>query len=407
MPKLLQIDSCLGILSTGKITESIAKLAMAQGWDCHIMHGARYVGKTIQHHYQVSSLIGEYLHYAESLLLDRHGLGSRLATKRIIAKIKEIKPDIVQLHCLHGYYINYKYLFEYLTQTNIPIVWTFHDCWAFTGHCTHFDFVGCERWKTGCYSCIQKHQYPKSILFDRSRKNYLDKKTLFNSVKNLTIVPVSYWLGNLIKQSFLNKYPIRVIQNGIDINAFSPYDDYESILNKFEVIGKKIILGVASTWDKRKGLNDFISLFSLLNENYKIVLVGLSQSQVDNLPAGIIGLRRTESVKQLAQIYSLADVFVNPTYEDTFPTTNLEALACGTPVITYRTGGSVESISEDVGKVVAKGNIEQLRNAILEVISIGKTNYRDSCRERAVSLYNKDDRFREYLNLFHDLLKKD
>lgn len=407
MPKLLQIDSCLGILSTGKITESIAKLAMAQGWDCHIMHGARYVGKTIQHHYQVSSLIGEYLHYAESLLLDRHGLGSRLATKRIIAKIKEIKPDIVQLHCLHGYYINYKYLFEYLTQTNIPIVWTFHDCWAFTGHCTHFDFVGCERWKTECYSCIQKHQYPKSILFDRSRKNYLDKKTLFNSVKNLTIVPVSYWLGDLVKQSFLNKYPIHVIQNGIDIDAFSPCDDFEPILKKYEMIGKRILLGVASTWDSRKGLDDFIRLFSLLDKNYQIVLVGLSQSQVDNLPVGIIGLRRTESVKQLAQFYSLADVFVNPTYEDTFPTTNLEALACGTPVITYRTGGSVESVSEDVGKVVAKGNIEQLRNAILEVISIGKTNYRDSCRERAVSLYNKDDRFREYLNLFHDLLKKE
>lgn len=407
MPKLLQIDSCLGILSTGKITESIAKLAMAQGWDCHIMHGARYVGKTIQHHYQVSSLIGEYLHYAESLLLDRHGLGSRLATKRIISKIKEIKPDIVQLHCLHGYYINYKYLFEYLTQTNIPIVWTFHDCWAFTGHCTYFDFVGCERWKTECYSCIQKHQYPKGILFDRSRKNYLDKKTLFNSVKNLTIVPVSYWLGDLVKQSFLNKYPIHVIQNGIDIDAFSPCDDFEPILKKYEMIGKRILLGVASTWDSRKGLDDFIRLFSLLDKNYQIVLVGLSQSQVDNLPVGIIGLRRTESVKQLAQFYSLADVFVNPTYEDTFPTTNLEALACGTPVITYRTGGSVESVSEDVGKVVAKGNIEQLRNAILEVISIGKTNYRDSCRERAVSLYNKDDRFREYLNLFHDLLKKE
>lgn len=404
MPKLLQIDSCLGILSTGKITESIAKLAIAQGWECHIMHGARYVGKTIQHHYQVSSLIGEYIHYAESLLLDRHGLGSRIATKCIIKKIKEIKPDIIQLHCLHGYYINYKYLFEYLNQTTIPVIWTFHDCWAFTGHCTYFDFVGCERWKTECYSCIQKHKYPKSILFDRSRKNYLDKKTLFNSVKNLTIVPVSYWLGNLVKQSFLNKYPIRVIQNGIDINAFSACDNYKPILKKFEIMGKKIILGVASTWDKRKGLDDFIRLFSLLDEKYKIVLVGLSQSQLDSLPAGIIGIRRTENVKQLAQFYSLADVFVNPTYEDTFPTTNLEALACGTPVITYRTGGSVESVSEDVGKVVEKGNIEQLRNAIMDVISIGKTNYRDLCRERAVSLYNKDDRFREYLNLFNDLL---
>jgi len=405
MPKLLQIDSCLGILSTGKITENIAKVALAQGWECHIMHGARYIGNTIQHHYQVSSLISEYIHYAESLLFDRHGLGSRLATKRIIAKIMEIKPDVIQLHCVHGYYINYKYLFEYLNQTNIPIVWTFHDCWAFTGHCAYFDFVGCERWKTGCYSCIQKHQYPKSVLFDRSRKNYLVKKILFNSVKNLTIVPVSYWLGNLVQQSFLNKYPIQVIQNGIDINAFSPYDDFEPFLMKYEMKGKKIILGVASTWDRRKGLDDFIRLYSLLNDNYKLVLIGLSKSQLDNLPKGIIGIQRTESVKQLAQFYSLADVFVNPTYEDTFPTTNLEALACGTPVITYNTGGSVESVSENVGKVVEKGNIEQLKNAILDVTSVGKPYYRDLCRKRAVSLYNMDDRFCEYISLFNYLLK--
>ena len=397
MKKLLQIDSCLGILSTGKITESIARLAMSRGWECHIMHGARCIGETIQHHYQVTSLIGEYAHYAESLLLDRHGLGSRIATKRIVEKIKEINPDVIQLHCIHGYYINYKYLFEYLNSTNIPVVWTFHDCWAFTGHCAHFITINCNKWKEeGCHHCPLLGDYPKALT-DRSKKNYLFKKRLFCANKNMHIVAVSNWLANFAKDSFLGDKDIRVINNGIDVKLFYPCEEKSS--EKFK------ILGVASAWNRDKGLFDFYKLRELLPaEQFEIALVGLTKEQVSSLPLGITGITRTNSVKELAKLYSNADVFVNPTYADSFPTVNMEALACGTPVITYRTGGSPEIIDKNTGFVVEQGNATALANAVLNMKDHPLSA--EKCRLRAEKLYNKDDRFMDYIKLYEELIRK-
>lgn len=396
MPKLLQIDSCLGILSTGKITESIAKLAMTRGWECHIMHGVRCVGDTIQHHYQVSSLIGEYTHYAESLLFDRHGLGSRLATKKIINKIKEIKPDVIQLHCVHGYYINYKYLFEYLNTTSIPIVWTFHDCWAFTGHCAHFVTANCYKWKQeGCHDCQLLGDYPKA-LSDRSKKNFLLKKSLFSANQNMHIVAVSEWLASFTRESFLGDKDIRVINNGIDIQRFKPCATKNN--SKFK------ILGVASAWNKDKGLFDFFKLRKLLYDpDIEITLVGLSQEQIKQLPDGINGITRTNSIEELAHLYSEANVFVNPTYADSFPTVNMEALACGTPVITYRTGGSPEIVDTQTGIVINQGDTEALANAIISLR--GNPISSDVCRKRAESLYNKEDRFMDYVKLYEELTK--
>lgn len=397
MPKLLQIDSCLGILSTGKITESIARLAITQGWECLIMHGARCVGNTIQHHYQVSSLIGEYIHYAESLLFDRHGLGSRLATKHIIGEIQEIKPDIVQLHCVHGYYINYKYLFEYLNQTNIPVVWTFHDCWAFTGHCAHFVTANCFRWKEeGCHNCPLKSDYPKALI-DRSERNFKLKKSLFSANNNLHIVAVSDWLASFSKESFLGNKNTRVINNGVNISKFRPYTKGKT--------GKFKIIGVASSWNKDKGLNDFYKIrVCLQTDEYEILLVGLTKQQVNQLPTGIKGITRTESIEELARLYSEADVFVNPTYADSFPTVNMEALACGTPVITYNTGGSPETIDEKTGVVVEQGDIDTLISLIKKMKDHPLSSR--NCRERAVRLYNKDDRFMDYVRLYEQLTKK-
>ena len=397
MPKLLQIDSCLGILSTGKITESIAKLAMGRGWECYIMHGARFVGTSLQKNYLVTSRIGEYIHFAESLLFDRHGLGSRLETKRIINKIKEIKPDIIQLHCVHGYYINYKYLFEYLNTTDIPVVWTFHDCWAFTGHCAHFVTADCNKWKEeGCHDCPLLKDYPKALT-DRSKKNFSLKKELFSSNKNLHIVAVSRWLASYAKDSFLGNKDIRVINNGIDTKVFNPCSQKAS--DKF------MILGVASAWNKDKGLFDFYKLRELLPiEDFDITLVGLSKEQVAQLPIGISGITRTNSVQELAKLYSKADVFVNPTYADSFPTVNMEALACGTPVITYRTGGSPEIIDCQTGFVVDQGNVTALANVIYNVKE--KPFSPDECRKRAENLYNKEERFMDYIKLYEELIDK-
>ncbi|MCK9627011.1 MAG: glycosyltransferase [Bacteroidales bacterium] len=393
MPVLLQIDTCLGIGSTGHISEGIGSLAKARGWECYIAHGARYVGKTALKPIQVGTKLEEYFHITQSLLFDNHGLASVYATKRLIKKIERIKPDVIQLHCIHGYYVNYKYLFEYLNKTNIPIIWTFHDCWAFTGHCAHFITANCYKWKdVGCHDCPLKKSYPRSII-DRSRRNIILKKSLFTSNKNLFIVTVSDWLASFARSSFLKDKNIRVINNGIDISKFKPCAKKTSKLS---------ILGVATAWGKEKGLYDFFKLRELLPlEEYDIVLVGLTKAQINDLPAGIIGIARTESVEELAVLYSEAGIFVNPTYADSFPTVNLESLACGTPVITYRTGGSPETIDENTGYLVDPGDVKSIVEIIKKVKYQPLSAY--DCRLRAEKYFNKDECFMNYILLYEQL----
>ena len=394
MPKLLQIDSCLGILSTGRITEGIAAIAHKQGWECHIAHGARYVGKSNMISHQIGSKLTEYLHYAESLLLDKHGLASKRATRKLIQIIEnEIKPDIIHLHCVHGYYLNYKILFDYLNTTKIPVVWTFHDCWAFTGHCAHFAPINCSKWQQGCYDCDLKKDYPSSLL-DNSTKNYQLKKELFLQNQNLQIVVVSNWLESIVKQSFFKGNKISVINNGIDLTRFKPYPKETK---------EKIILGVASAWSKDKGLYDFYKLRELLPiDTYIIKLVGLTEDQIRDLPEGIVGISRTSSIEELARIYSNAFVFVNTSYADSFPTVNIESIACGTPVITYKTGGSPEIIDEKTGYVVACGDIIGVVKAI-EKLNIDNLSVED-CRNRALSFFDKDDKFSEYVHLYDEIM---
>ena len=396
MPRLLQIDSCLGVLSTGRITEGIAALAMDQGWECHIAHGARYVGTSKMISYQVGSKSEEYLHYAKSLLFDRHGLGSVSATKRLIEKIeKEIKPDIIHLHCIHGYYLNYKVLFEYLNQIEIPVVWTFHDCWAFTGHCAYFDSIDCNKWKTCCKECELLCQYPKSFIIDNSERNYLKKKQIFTIKKNLTIVPVSEWLEALVKQSFFYQNNVMTIHNGLDLSLFRSDGSRRHV-------GRKLVLGVAAVWDDRKGLPDFIKLREKLGDGYEIVLVGLNDSQIKSLPPGITVIKKTHDVYELIHLYSSATVFVNPTYSDNFPTTNLEALACGTPVITYNTGGSPEAIDKSTGIIVHQGDVEALAEAI-QYMSHNPMSSED-CRTRAIENFDQNKCYMKYLELYERLI---
>lgn len=402
MKKLLQIDSCLVTGSTGRITESVARIAQEQGWECYIVHGGRYVKRpSCMNDIQTVSKYGEYIHYAESLLLDNHGLASRRATRKVVEEIKKIKPDVIQLHCVHGYYLNYKILFDYLNSTNIPVVWTFHDCWAFTGHCAHFVTAGCEKWKTGCYDCPLKGDYPKSFV-DSSKRNYEIKKKLFGANANMIIVPVSDWMAGFVKQSFLKDKRINVIKNGVDLNVFKP---------GAPATGKKRVLGVSGVWNKDKGLYDFHRLRELLDpDEYEIVLVGLSKEQVKELPNGIIGIEHTESVQELADLYASSIVFVNPTYADTFPTVNLEALACGTPVITYRTGGSPEAVTPETGWVVEQGDVEGVARLVksLKLKDKGEIEtQRVACRKRAEQEFDRYKCFTHYVRLYDSLLKND
>lgn len=400
MRSLFQINTTCNRGSTGRIAEMIGQTAKENDYDCYLAYG-RYHQPSELNVVKVGSRLSIYTHFVFSRLFDAHGLLSRRATAKLIETIKDIGPSIIHLHNIHGYYLNYPILFKYLSECESQIVWTLHDCWPITGHCSHFDYLGCDRWRKGCGSCPGLSVYPKSVFIDRSRSNYVLKRDSFRSVLDrLTIVPVSEWLGSIVKDSFLGDARIKIIHNGVDTSVFNiKTDKYPGLDPK-----KKTILGVASVWNDRKGLNDFFNLSSILGHSYQVVLVGLSESQMKKLPKNIMGIRRTESVEELVVLYSNADVFVNPTYEDSFPTTNIEALACGTPVVTYRTGGSVEAVSSDTGIVVPKGDIEELKQAIVKICGNGKDQYISACRERAVSLYDMRDRFQEYIELYNSLI---
>lgn len=397
MPTLLQINVTCNSGSTGKIAEQIGNLALNKGWRSVIAY-SRGNAKSESETVKIGNSLNMYWHGFESRIFDNHGLSSCLATKKFVKKILEIHPDIIHLHNIHGYYLNYKILFEFLKEYNRPIVWTLHDCWPLTGHCSHFVSANCERWKTKCFDCpLKSKNYPKSFLFDRSTKNYYDKKAAFTSVNNLHIVSVSNWLNDIVKESFLNYANLHVIHNGVDISNFKPIKS-EKNEEKFS------ILGVSNVWDKSKGLYDFYKLRELLPEDFSIVLVGLTQKQISTLPKGILGITRTANQKELADLYASADVFVNPTYADNFPTVNLEALASGTPVITYQTGGSVEAVDEKTGFVVPQGDVLKLSETI-KTLRLNPLKSED-CRKRAETLYDKNIAFGKYLDLYENILAK-
>lgn len=397
MPKLLQINECLHF-STGRISQAIGEVAINHGWDSIIAYSSRELDVPCKSKVlKIGTKIGPYIHYLENRVFDREGLSSRNSTKKFIKKIEQLKPDVIQLHNIHDHWLNYQLLYEYLNQTDIKIVWTFHDCWAFTGHCFHFVTKKCERWKTGCFDCPLKNEYPKTI-FDRSEKNYELKKRLFGEAKNLSIVSCSDWMGNFVKQSFLNN-KLHIIKNGIDLRIFTPSLQKTSIVD-----GRYRILAVSNVWNKEKGFDDIFALRALLSEDYIITMVGLSSEQAKNLPYGIIGVQHTQNVHELVELYSSSDVLVNPTYADTFPTVNLEALACGTPVITYKTGGSPETVDEKTGIVIEQGNVEALKESIKQMRENPLSS--DACRKRAEECFDKNKCFEEYIKLYNKLLNE-
>ena len=396
----INVESNFG--STGKICVNISDYLESHGNDPHIAHGPIH-RDTNNSTYQIGTKFDYYLHILNTRIFDKHGLGSKKATKEFLKKLKNSKPDLIHLHNIHGYYINYELLFQFIKDTEIPVIWTLHDCWSFTGHCTHFEYIDCEKYKTTCTKCPLTYTYPKSWLVDRSLKNFNQKKESFTGVKNLTLVPVSKWLATKVEQSFLSPYPIHTITNGIDINTFKPVQDSNYKKEK-EWEGLKIILGVASVWDKTKGWEDFIKIAPNLKEDERIILVGLSKQQIETLPKNIIGIERTDSKEELIELYSLADVFMNLTYADTYPTTNLEALACGTPVITYKTGGSVEEITDYNGAIVEQGNYLDAYKAFENMGDIFKKTHSQIIRNNAIEKFDKNFQLKKYNELYQSLL---
>lgn len=400
--KILQINSvCVG--STGRIARQINQTAELAGHECYFAYG--YGNRGSERDFVLCSRNQVRLHNLLSRLTDRQAFFSKRETQRLVAWIREVNPDLIHLHNLHGHYLHVGVLFEFLKAWGKPVVWTLHDCWPFTGHCSHFLLSKCERWKSGCFKCPSLSTYPPSFFADNSRKNWGRKRELFSSIENLTLVPVSDWLAELVTQSFLREKPMLRIHNGTDVETFSPRGGNTDIREKYGIGSRFCILGCASGWSASKGLGDFIKLRERIPEkDLAIVLVGVSEKQIAGLPDGIIGISRTENVNVLADLYSAADLLVNPTYEDNFPTVNIEALACGTPVCTYRTGGSPEAVDEATGFVVEQGNIDGIISAIGTVRSRGKSVYSEACRSRALAHFRKEDRFAEYVALYEKLL---
>ena len=393
--KVLQINT-FGNLSTGKIAVDIYRTLRANGHEGAVAFARNEVPGDVPS-FKIGNSLSVYTDGVLTRLADKAGHYSKGATEKLIKQIKEYDPDIIHLHNLHGYYINVPMLFDFLKDAGKPVVWTLHDCWAYTGHCCYYSMAGCEKWKlTGCSKCPQKKAYPASIFKDNSSKNFSEKNQMFHSVKNLQLVCVSKWLDNELKESFLKDLPSRVIYNGIDTSVFKPSSGNFRI--KYNVGDKRIVLGVASTWDTRKGLADFIELSKILDERYKIVLVGLNDKQKAKLPDNMIGIGRTDGPKELAEIYSASNVLFNASVEETFGLPNVEALACGTPVVAYNCTGIPETMTEDDGFIVEPHDLQSVAQKIGMICDTGKRIEVSSFR------FPKDKTYEAYMKLYEELV---
>ena len=400
--KLLQINPVVRLnTSTGRIMKEIGELAMASGWDSYVAYSGARDG--MPSHSSKLVPVGDKLdlavHAVATRLFDAHGLASKRGTRQFIERIKAIDPDVIHIHNIHGYFLNYPLLFNYLQESGKPVVWTIHDCWLYTGHCYYYSAAHCNKWQTGCGHCPQKRAFPASWLLDRSARNLSDKRRAFSALENLTIVPVSNWLRQEMASSILADKNYQVIHNGIDLETFRP----DAAEGEASVEGTQI-LGVASIWLEEKGWSDLMKLAGMLRTGEKLVLVGkTTEEQRKKIPANVQLIERTENIGKLAALYAGSTVFVNPTWQDNYPTVNLEAIACGTPVVTYRTGGSVEAVTEGTGFVVEQGDVAAMLDRVRDLAAGNRAATAALCRERALSHFRKEDCYKNYIELYENL----
>lgn len=388
--------------STGTIMFNIAKLAREDGLIAFSAFPSSRTNLSIKCNNSIiiGSRISRNFHILLARLTGLNGIFSFFSTKNFLSRIDKLKPNVIHLHNLHGNYINLPLLFRYIKKHNVKVVWTLHDCWAFTGHCPHFTMSKCDKWKIGCYKCDRYREYPAS-LFDNSKKMYKLKKKWFTGVKDLTIVTPSEWLSNLVKQSFLGEYDVRVINNGIDLSVFKPTaSDFRKKHGISE--DKFVLLGVAFDWGKRKGLDVFTELSKRLDEKkYQIVLVGTNEEIDRGLPSNIVSIHRTQNQTELAEIYTAVDLFVNPTREEVLGMVNIEANACGTPVLTFKTGGSPECIDEKSGSVVECDDIDRMESEIMRICETAPFS-KENCIEQSRK-FDMNDCFKKYIDLYHEI----
>lgn len=389
--RIVQINTTCGVGSTGKICVGISQVLSAESIENYVIYSARSNGYGLG----IGCSTKKYISFQslKSRIFGNYGFNSKRATGKIINELERIKPDIVHLHNIHGHDCDLEMLFTYFKERKTKLIWTFHDCWAFTGYCSHFVMMKCNKWISGCNDCVQMNSF--SFFFDRSSYLYEKKKQLFTGL-DLTIVTPSQWLADLVKQSFLKDYPVKVINNGIDLSIFKPSES--EFRKKYALENKKVILGVSFGWNSRKGIDVFVDLAGRLPDEYIIVLVGTDAKVDKKLPENIISIHRTQNQRELAEIYSASDVFVNPTREENYPTVNMESIACGTPVITFRTGGSPEILDENCGSVVDCDDVDALEREII-CICTKKPYSNEACIKKAQE-FDQNERFKEYLELY-------
>ena len=393
--KVVQINATCGIGSTGKICVGISELLTKANIENYILYSSRSNGYPLG----ISCSDDRYIktQALKAKLLGNYGFQSRKATRNILSELERIQPDVVHLHNIHGHDCHLGMLFDYFRKYHIRLIWTFHDCWAFTGYCPHFTMANCDRWRHGCGNCPQRRDY--SWLFDRSAELFAAKNRLLQERTRMIATP-SQWLADLVQQSFLKEYPVRVIPNGIDLAVFRPIES--DFRRNYGLEDKKIVLGVSFGWDVRKGLDVFIEMARCLPDDYRIVLVGTNAETDRYLPSNVISVHRTQNQKELAEIYSAADVLVNPTREENYPTVNMEAIACGTPVVTFRTGGSPEMLDSTCGAVVARDDLDALEQEIIRVCE-DRPFPKDQCIAKAQE-FDQKQRLKEYLQLYERVI---
>jgi len=397
---IVQINS-FNFGSTGKIMLQTSELARKEGNTVYVCYPKSRDNskKEVENSILIGNRYSRNIHLLLSKLTGLNGCFSYFSTKNFLRKLKKINPDVIHLHNLHNCYINLPLLFKYIKKNSIRVIWTLHDCWAFTGQCPHFVMAKCNKWKNGCHHCPSYKAYPQAYV-DRTKTMWKLKKKWFTGVKDMTIITPSKWLADLVSESFLKEYPVKVINNGIDLSVFKPTES--DFRKKYSCEYKKIILGVALSWGKRKGLDVFVELSNRLSNEYQIVLVGTDDNTDKQLPDNIISIHKTANQTELAEIYTSADVFANPTREDTYPTVNIEAMACGAPVITFKTGGSPEMIDGNTGVVVECDDIDAFERSVIEVCKKGHYS-REACIKNA-SKYDQKNRFLEYMNFINSIV---
>lgn len=403
MPKLVQFNPVANWGSTGRLAEDIGDVAMQSGWDSYIAFGRQFNPSTSQL-LRVGGKLSVYSHTLYTRLFDRQGFGSYFATKSLLKKLDDISPDVFQFHNLHGNFLNLPLVLKYATKYDIPIVWSLHDCWSMTGHCSHFVRIGCEKWKTGCFNCPLKNEYPNSWLLDSSKRNYSEKKKLIEAIPRLTIVSGSKWLADIASASYFKGRKIVVIPDGIDTDIYQPRKNGNEIRKRLGLEGKFVILATGTGWGEDKGLYDYGKLRKILPEEYAIVLVGMSPEWLAKVPEGVIGLPRTKTPVELSEYYSMADCVMSLSRMESFGLTPVEGYACGTPAIVYDTTALPELVTPETGFVAKFLDVEDVAKKVIELNRKGKDYYSDTCRKVALEKYSREVCYGQYLELYNEML---